>query len=140
MRKFERAALPLKRFRLVEALADFITGCAERRLAFKATAGLHHPVRSMQPLTYQDGATRAVMHGFVNVMMAAGLAWRGERKLVAVLAETDPQAFRFDDRAHWRDQSIDAAEIEDARQNFVHSFGSCSFEEPVHDLERLSWL
>jgi hypothetical protein len=124
----------------VDALANFINGCADRRLPFKATAGLHHPVRSMQPLSCEKGAARAVMHGFVNVMMAAGFAWRGERKLVSVLAETDPQAFWFDDRAHWRDQSLAAMEIQDSRHNFMHSFGSCSFEEPVQDLEGLGWL
>src|SRR5712692_2981712 len=32
-------------------VAAFIAACAERRLAFKATAGLHHPVRALHPLT-----------------------------------------------------------------------------------------
>src|SRR6266852_1266566 len=52
-----------------EDLADFLCRTAERRLAFKATAGLHHPVRSDRPLTYAPDAPRGVMHGFVNVFL-----------------------------------------------------------------------
>jgi hypothetical protein len=121
----------------VEEVAAFIVACAERRLAFKATAGLHHPIRGLQPLTYQPDAPRAVMHGFLNVFLAAAFAWHGQRRIEPILAETDPAAFRFDERAHWRDRSLDAGQIRDARLHFCHSFGSCSFDEPVRDLEAL---
>jgi hypothetical protein len=124
----------------VVEVANFIRECAGRRLAFKATAGLHHPVRSEQPLTYAPDAPRAVMHGFLNVFLAACFAWHGRRAIEPVLEETDPSAFRFDDRAHWRDWSLGAAEVEDARANFAHGFGSCSFEEPVRDLQSLGLL
>jgi hypothetical protein len=124
----------------VAEVAAFVRACAERRLAFKATAGLHHPVRAEHSLTYEPDAPRAVMHGFLNVFMAACFAWHGESDLEPVLAETDPTAFRFDDRAQWRDKSLDAAQVRDARANFCHAFGSCSFEEPVRDLEALSLL
>ena len=59
----------------VASLATFIRACADRRLAFKATAGLHHPVRAEHPLTYAPDAPRAVMHGFLNVFLAAAFAW-----------------------------------------------------------------
>ena len=121
-------------------VAAFIVACAERRLPFKATAGLHHPVRAPHPLTYEADAPRAVMHGFLNVFLAAAFAWHGDRDLEPVLAETDPAAFRFDERAHWRDRSLDADQVREARQQFAHSFGSCSFEEPVRDLEALGLL
>ena len=124
----------------VEAVADFIRACAERRLAFKATAGLHHPVRAEHSLTYEPDAPRAVMHGFLNVFLAAGFAWHGEPDIEPVLAETDPSAFRFDERACWRDRSLDAEQVREARTNFAHAFGSCSFEEPVRDLEALGLL
>jgi hypothetical protein len=124
----------------VDAVAAFVLACAERRLAFKATAGLHHPVRAPQPLTYDANPPRAVMHGFLNVFLAAAFAWRGERDIVPILAETDPAAFRFDDRAHWRDRSLSAEQVREARASFVHSFGSCSFEEPVRDLQALGLL
>ena len=124
----------------VEYVAEYIRACARLRLPFKATAGLHHPVHSVHPLTYESGAECAMMHGFVNVFLAAAFAWRGERDIEPVLAETDAAAFRFDESGHWRDWSLSREEIADARKNFGHAFGSCSFEEPVRDLESLGWL
>jgi hypothetical protein len=124
----------------VEDVAAFITACAERRLPFKATAGLHHPIRGLHPLTGEAAGPKAVMHGFLNVFMAAVFAWHGERDLAPTLAETDLSAFRFDERAHWRDRSLDAAQVRQARQQFAHSFGSCSFTEPIQDLETLGLL
>jgi hypothetical protein len=124
----------------VAEVANFIRECAERRLAFKATAGLHHPVRAEHALTYEPDAPRAVMHGFLNVFLAAAFAWHGRPDIEPVLAETDPAAFRFDHRAHWRDWSLTADEVRDARTHFAHAFGSCSFEEPVHDLQALGLL
>jgi hypothetical protein len=124
----------------VKTVATFIRACADRRLSFKATAGLHHPIRAEQALTYEPAAPRAVMHGFLNFFLAAGFAWHGERDLEPILAETDPAAFRFDDRAHWRDRSLSAEQIRAARERFAHSFGSCSFTEPVRDLEALGLL
>lgn len=109
-------------------VAGFIERCARLRLPFKATAGLHHPIRSDE------------MHGFINVLMAGALAWRGFRLLEPVIAERDPAAFRFDREAHWRDERLTIAEIERARSEFVHSIGSCSFEEPIQDLEELGWM
>ncbi|MFL5342758.1 MAG: hypothetical protein ACJ8F7_21710 [Gemmataceae bacterium] len=124
----------------VEAVAAFIRACAQRRLPFKATAGLHHPVRAMHPLTYEPDAPRAVMHGFLNVFVAAAFAWHGQPAIEPVLADFDPTAFRFDGRAHWRDWSLDAVQVREARTEFAHAFGSCSFEEPVRDLEALGLL
>ena len=124
----------------VAEVAEFIRSCARKRLAFKATAGLHHPVRAEYALTYAPDSPRAVMHGFLNVFTAACFAWHGAPDIEPVLAETDPAAFRFDDRAHWRDRSLDVGQVRDARTNFCHAFGSCSFEEPVRDLEALGLL
>lgn len=121
-------------------VATFIIDCAEMKLPFKATAGLHHPVRALYPLTYADDAPRAVMHGFLNVLMASAFAWHGDRDIVEILSETQPKAFTFDDRAYWRERSLSIDEIKDARAHFIHSVGSCSFEEPVEDLKNLGLL
>jgi hypothetical protein len=124
----------------VSDVAGFILACAERRLAFKATAGLHHPVRGIYPLTYEANPPRAPMHGFLNVFIAAAFAWHGDRDIEPILAETDPQAFRFDENAHWRDRSLETEQVRQARQEFAHSFGSCSFEEPIEGLKVLGLL
>jgi hypothetical protein len=124
----------------VESVASYIIACAERRLSFKATAGLHHLVRKVHRLTYEPEATSAMMHGFINVFLAAAFAWHGERQIQPILAETDPAAFRFNEKAHWRELSLSSDEVTEARSSFAHSFGSCSFEEPIEDLRALGWL
>ncbi|HYL72757.1 MAG TPA: hypothetical protein VEU96_01055 [Bryobacteraceae bacterium] len=124
-------------------LADFLCESASRRLPFKATAGLHHPIRSDRRLTYAADSPRAVMHGFVNVFAAAAFAWHGmERNLVLdVLKETNAASFEFgDEQLRWRGHQLTAPQIAQTRRYFAHSFGSCSFEEPLDDLRELGWL
>ena len=61
--------------------------------------------------------------------------------LPAILEERDPTAFRFDaDHAAWRGHRLSHAEIVEARERFVHSFGSCSIDEPLEHLVELGWL
>jgi hypothetical protein len=121
-------------------VADFILDCAQRELAFKATAGLHHPIRAMQALTYEADAPKAIMHGFINVLMASAFAWHGEKNIEPILSETNPQAFAFDQKAHWGNMALDAAQIRKARLRFMHSIGSCSFDEPVDELKALGLI
>ncbi|HUI54709.1 MAG TPA: hypothetical protein VLY04_07035 [Bryobacteraceae bacterium] len=126
-----------------ETVADFVYRAAARRLPFKASAGLHHPFRSERPLTYAPDSPRGVMHGFVNVFTAAAFAWHGAERatVVAILNETDPRAFEFlDDELRWRGRRLSTAQVDSARRDFAHSFGSCSFEEPVADLRELGLL
>jgi len=126
-----------------EAVADFLCRAAARRVPFKASAGLHHPIRSERPLTYAPDSPRAVMHGFVNVFTAAAFLWHGAERAtaVAVLNELDPRAFAFlDDELRWRGRRLSTEQVQIARRDFAHSFGSCSFEEPVADLRELGLL
>jgi hypothetical protein len=118
-------------------IADFMRRCAQHGVAFKATAGLHHPVRCVRPLTYEPAAPHGTMHGFVNVFMAAALLPRAE----AILEDDEPSAFQFDDdTASWRGHAVLTQDLEKLRNEFAISFGSCSFEEPVDDLRKLGWL
>ena len=80
-------------------LARFLAACAAAGVPFKATAGLHHPLRAEHPLTYAADAPRATMHGFLNVFAAAALALaRGAAAdLEAVLRDESPRRFRLDD-------------------------------------------
>lgn len=126
-----------------QAVARFLNDCARERVPFKATAGLHHPVRSVHGLTYEMGGPAATMHGFLNVFLAAVRAWYGatEDVLLATLKEEDPETFRLEDDAiAWREHRVTADQIERVRKEFAMSFGSCSFTEPIDDLKTMEWL
>lgn len=100
---------------------------AHRRagVPLKGTAGLHHPFRRTDP------ATGALQHGFVNLLLAAGLP---EEQTAAVVAETDPDAFAVGaERVAWRDRALDAAAVARARRLFV-AYGSCNVMTPADDL------
>ena len=106
-------------------LARFVRACRERDLMFKATAGLHHAVRA-------NGE-----HGFLNLL--ASVAFAGDEE--AVLAEADPSAFALDAGSFsWRDRSASADELARVRRETLLSIGSCSFFEPVEELEALGVL
>lgn len=118
-------------------VASFLRRCSAAGVAFKATAGLHHPLRCMRPLTYEPDAPRGTMHGFLNVFLAAALLDVADD----VLAEEDAAAFAFDDDgASWRGRRVSTSDLVKLRTEFATSFGSCSFEEPVADLRGLGWL
>ena len=127
-----------------DAVARFIHACAAAPIRFKATAGLHHPVRAEQNLTYEDNPPRAVMHGFLNVFIASLLARArklDEPTIKKILDETDPGAFTMTNEAiAWRDLDIAPVDADRLRETFAISFGSCSFDEPVEDLESLHLL
>ncbi len=124
-------------------LARFIRTCAEADVAFKATAGLHHPIRSVYRLTYADNSASAMMHGFLNVFLAAAFACNGMDvdQLVEILDETTAEAFEFESGSvMWRDQMVVRGQLRVTRSEFAIAFGSCSFEEPVDDLKRMNLI
>lgn len=121
-------------------VARFLVVCARERATFKATAGLHHPLCGDYPLTYETGAVRGPMMGFLNLFFAAGFAQRGMEAgdLERLLSERDGGAFRFSDAgAAWRTHTLSTAEMATLRATFALSFGSCSFREPLDDLSAL---
>jgi hypothetical protein len=110
-----------------EGIADFLQQAAARRIPFKATAGLHHPIRS----------TRTGMHGFVNVFVAGAFAWQGAERemLLDVVNDEDGDAFEFlNAELIWRGHSLTVDAMREARRDFAHSFGSCSFAEPIAEM------
>jgi len=120
-------------FPSVEKIANFIRECLRFNVPFKATAGLHHPLRCVKPLTYEANAPTGTMHGFINLFIAAAIPDRAEE----VLINSD---FSFgDDVARWRDVRLTRDDIKFMRTRAI-SFGSCSFEEPIADLKELGWL
>jgi hypothetical protein len=123
-------------FPSVGDVAAFVAAAATNHVAFKATAGLHHPVR------HRDAASGFVMHGFLNLLAAATFAPRvAAEQLASIVAEEDPRAFAFDDVSlRWRNRSADAGEVERMRTSAFTGYGSCSFSEPVEDLTALGLL
>lgn len=135
--KIRTGGISADAFPAPDSVAAFLRACKRAGVAFKATAGLHHPVRCIKALTYEPHAPTGTMHGFVNVFLAAAMLDRADE----ILSEEDPHAFAFhDDGASWRDAQVSLAELERTRREFAISFGSCSFEEPIADLEELGWL
>lgn len=132
--KVRTGGLDANAFPSAEQLAFFLLNCARLDLPFKATAGLHHPIRNY------DESARAWAFGFINVFFAAAMAFHqraDEAALVEILLEEDARTFEFrTDRISWRTLHLPAQAIEPLRKRFL-SFGSCSVKEPLDDLAAL---
>ena len=123
------------------ALLSFLQQVVTLRVPFKATAGLHHPLRGRYPLTYERGAPGAVMYGFLNLILATAVLWSGGDSSRAhdALLESDPSSVRFEpDSLRWRDRSFGRESLAALRRDLFHGFGSCSFREPMEELA-LGW-
>ena len=124
-------------------VARFIRRCVEVGAPFKATAGLHHPLRARYRLTYAPDAPNGLMFGFLNVFLAAALVRAGasEDEAIAMLEATDARDLHFDDLGlSWREHRLTTEQLRAARRSLARSFGSCSFSEPVDDLRALTLL
>jgi len=121
----------------------FLRRCIEAGVPFKATAGLHHPLRGGYRLTYAPDSGCAMMFGFLNVFLAAaflehGMGWADA---LALLEETQPASLRVEEEAvAWRSYRLDDAELRHTRRRSAMAFGSCSFREPIDDLQALGLL
>ena len=126
-----------------EQVARFMRASYAANVAFKATAGLHHPLRSEHGLSYEPDAPRGVMHGFLNVFLAAAFHYNGltQRDAVDLLdATTLDGVVMDDDKIAWREYVVTRNEVSTVRRRFATAFGSCSFTEPVEDLVTLELL
>jgi len=110
-------------------VADFVAAVCAEGVPFKATAGLHHAVR------HRDEATGFVHHGFLNLLVAVSqaLSGRSGREVATALESTDGDALVSELSA------LPESAAHAVRQVFA-SYGSCSFAEPVADLEALGLL
>jgi hypothetical protein len=117
-------------------VAAFIAASAAAGIPFKATAGLHHPIRHYDP---DPGVMR---HGFLNLLAAAALVQTGAShdQLVGVIEETDAEAFTITAAGlQWQGHGVGVADLVRAREQFA-AYGSCSFAEPVADLVALGMV
>lgn len=126
-----------------KSVAQMLAELAHRRMIFKATAGLHHAVRGRYALTYAEDSATAVMHGFMNLSCAAAVLYFGGeiKEAQDVLEEEWPGAWQVTPEAiAWQQNSWNADELREVREKLFAGFGSCSFEEPLRELEALRWL
>lgn len=138
--KMRTGGIAANAFPPCEAVADFLLACARARVAFKATAGLHHAIRGEYKLTYEAESARATMHGFANVFLAAALAWRGAGKQ-AIVGTLQAAEFQFgEENVRWPGFELGTGEITAARREFAMSYGSCSFEDPLAETRALGWI
>jgi hypothetical protein len=122
----------------------FVKTCLAANVRFKATAGLHHPIRCFRPLTYEAESVKGTMHGFLNLFLMTAFAREGYRAslLEDLMEEEFEEVFTFEDQAAvWREEYVLSLwQIERMRATGLQSFGSCSFDEPVADLQKLGVL
>lgn len=141
--KIRTGGLTAENFPTSLQLAQFIHAAVAAEVPFKATAGLHHALRGAYRLTYAPDSPTATMHGFLNVFLAAGFAQAGlsVEELVEILEERAPTAFTFESgRVVWRAEHLVRAHLTNTRQLTALAFGSCSFTEPIEELQNLGLL
>ena len=122
----------------IDQVARAVLACRDAGVPFKATAGLHHPIRHVN----EDMGVP--MHGFFNLFIGGILACEhrlSQTELETILADEDPASFTFTpDHLAWRQLRADVEAVRDLRSRALISFGSCSFDEPRADLRALGWL
>jgi hypothetical protein len=108
----------------IPRLAELIQACRRLEVPFKATAGLHEPLRHEHE------------HGFLNLLAAAVFGDEED-----ALEEEHPDAFAVTgDAFRWRDREAGPDEIALVRRALFVSFGSCSAQEPIDGLVALGLL
>ncbi|HVJ04845.1 MAG TPA: hypothetical protein VM578_04185 [Candidatus Saccharimonadales bacterium] len=151
--KLRTGGISQEAFPAVEKITEFVARCAETRVPFKTSAGLHHPLCCVRPLTYEPKAQKGRMHGFLNLFTAAAIAWSAMRSgrrvprrvLATCLADGERANWHFgEDALTWSGEEepirIELDALRAMRSEFALSFGSCSFEEPFTDMREFNFL
>ncbi len=141
--KVRTGGVTAEAFPAASDLVRFVRACLSARVPFKATAGLHHPLRAEYRLTYEPDSARGTMFGFLNLFLTTAFLAAGldAGDAVLLLEERDQGAIRFDESGvEWKGRRLDLDAIRRSREQGIVSFGSCSFTEPIGDLESLGLL
>ncbi len=127
-----------------QAIIRFVQTCIAANVPFKATAGLHHPVRCFKALTYEADAPQGTMNGFLNMFLATAFARHGFKTnvLEEILEDEAAKNFTFEENGVcWRNEHfLTNLQLKSVRESNIMSFGSCSFTEPIEDLQDLKLL
>lgn len=121
-----------------EEVAWAIMSARDSGIPMKATAGLHHPIR------HYNESVQTKMHGFVNVFGASVLALShglDQDQIQVIVEDEDPSNFIFNEEGFsWKNFTASVEQIAQVRRTGCISFGSCSFDEPREDLQKLGLL
>jgi hypothetical protein len=134
--KFRTGGISASAFPSVEQVAGVLHDALSTEVAFKLTAGLHHPFPTIDPET--GGSTQ----GFVNVLVAAALIYSEDlsRTQASAILQDNPESFKFDaDGLSWNGFRAGLEAIAEMRHEFI-GFGSCSIDEPLGDLRSVGLL
>ncbi len=118
-------------------IANVLKQCADKKIPFKATAGLHHPFFSNH---------RTERHGFLSLfctgLIAATHPELSDEYLAEIVACDKPELFVFtDDEFVWDGKyHVSTDQISELRKSIFLSFGSCSIDEPRDDLRALNLI
>ena len=84
------------------------------------------------------------MHGFLNMFLTVAFAREGYESLILeeILEDEFEEGFVFDENGvTWRnDYFLSIAALVRLRRENIISFGSCSFDEPIADLQQIGLL
>jgi hypothetical protein len=134
--KLRTGGIKANMFPTPEQVATFITGCRDRKIYFKFTAGLHHPIRMYR------SEVNTKMHGFLNVFFASILAYNhhlDKTTVIDILSDEQPSNFSFYSKGlAWKEYRVTNNEIRILRTCFLNSYGCCSFDEPRNELRELN--
>lgn len=136
-------------------VAAFLCGCVARGVVAKATAGLHHAVTGQHPAGPAPDAAHTTMLGYLNLVLAAGIAEGAGRSAVQsaevsatvarLLSVTNIPSWIGHAQVDWRGPH--GPIIEGPLEQFavsgralIRSIGTCSFEEPVEDARRIGLI
>ncbi|GAA2158152.1 hypothetical protein [Actinomadura napierensis] len=127
--KFRTGGVHANLYPAPDELAAGVVAAVRAGVPFKATAGLHHPVRNTDP------ETGFHQHGFLNLLLATDAAMHGAgpAELTAVLADRDAASIAA------RIAGLGDARAAFARSRFL-SFGTCSITDPLTELAALGLL
>ena len=141
--KIRAGGMTAERFPTPAQMARFLVRARDAGVPMKATAGLHHARARRLPAHLRARQRQATMHGFVNLVLAATLLTAGkidEELAEACLDDDRPEAFKLSGRAgSWLNGVVTYSELSHARRSLLRSVGSCSFDEPVAEIEALDF-
>ncbi len=138
--KIRTGGITQEAFPSTDLIIKFMRICVAANIPFKATAGLHHPLRCTKPLNYENDAPKGLMHGFLNVFLSACYLRKNLNSnfVHQLMNEVDSGNFSFSDEGiMWNGHSLSNSEIATMRAKNAISFGSCSFLEPIEDLQNI---